>query len=70
MNRVDRLKHEEQFFHISNIDDGIFKSTIEYFSSIGAKWANLPLTTLMISSPWEVYAGQTLDYTTDTLPCV
>ena len=68
MNRVDRLKHEEQFFHISNIDDGIFKSTIEYFSSIGAKWANLPLTTLMISSPWEVYAGQTLDYTTDTLP--
>ena len=24
MNRVDRLKHEEQFFHISNIDDGIF----------------------------------------------
>lgn len=22
----------------------------------------------MISSPWEVYAGQTLDYTTDTLP--
>lgn len=66
--RVDRVKHEKQFYHISNIDDGIFKSTVEYFSLIGAKWANLPLTTLMISSPWEVYAGQTLDYTTDTLP--
>jgi len=66
--RVSRVKNEEQFSHIANIDDGILKATVEYFTSIWAKWANLPITTLMISSPWEVYAGQTLDYTTDTLP--
>ena len=51
-----------------NLDNGIFFATVEYFKGIWAKWTNLPLTTLMISSPWEVYAGQTLDYTTDTLP--
>lgn len=45
-----------------------FMSTVQYFNSINAQWFNLSLTTLMISSPWEVYAWQTLDYTTDTLP--
>lgn len=67
-NRVERVKKEEAFIHIANIDNAIFQSTVEYFSKIWAKWTNLPLTTLMISSPWEVYAGQNLDYTTDTLP--
>lgn len=66
--RVLRIKTEKMFFHLENIDDAIFKATVEYFSWVGAKWANLPLTTLMISSPWEVYAGQILDYTSDTLP--
>jgi len=67
-NRVERIQKEEAFIHIANIDNAIFQSTVEYFSRIWAKWTNVPLTTLMISSPWEVYAGQNLDYTTDTLP--
>ncbi|EKD66637.1 MAG: hypothetical protein ACD_49C00026G0012 [uncultured bacterium (gcode 4)] len=67
-NRVSRVKNEEMFFHIANIDDWIFNASVQYFMKIWAKWTNLPLTTLMISSPWEVYAGQKLDYTTDTLP--
>jgi aspartyl/asparaginyl-tRNA synthetase len=67
-NRVERVKKERVFIHIANIDNAIFQSTVEYFSKIWAKWTNLPLTTLMISSPWEVYAWQNLDYTTDTLP--
>ncbi|MDQ1344254.1 MAG: asparaginyl-tRNA synthetase [Patescibacteria group bacterium] len=67
-NRVARVVSEETFARLANIDDAIFQATVEYFSNIGSKWTNLPLTTLMISSPGEVYAGQTLDYTTDTLP--
>lgn len=67
-NRVSRVRLEDQFYHIANIDDWILKATVNYFSSIWSKRANLPLTTLMISSPWEVYAWQVLDYTTDTLP--
>ncbi|MGK2848538.1 MAG: amino acid--tRNA ligase-related protein [Minisyncoccota bacterium] len=58
----------EYFYHLHKIDNGIFFGAVEYFRSIGAEWCNLPLTTLMISSPGEVYAGKTLDYTTDTLP--
>ena len=67
-NRVERIKREKLFFHLNEIDNWIFFATIEYFKNIWANWANLPLTTLLISSPWEVYAWQTLDYTTDTLP--
>lgn len=67
-NRIDRVKKEKQFFHITKIDNSIFYATIDYFRNIWANWANIPLTTLMISSPWEVYAWQTLDHTTDTLP--
>ena len=67
-NRIDRVKKEKQFFHITKIDNSIFYATIDYFKNIWANWANIPLTTLMISSPWEVYAWKTLDYTTDTLP--
>lgn len=67
-NRVERVKNEKTFLHIANIDNWIFLSSVEYFSQLWAKWCNLPLTTRMISSPWEVYSGQNLDYTTDTLP--
>lgn len=62
------FQNQEYFYHLHKIDNGIFFAAVEYFRSIGAEWCNLPLTTLMISSPGEVYAGKTLDYTTDTLP--
>lgn len=68
VDRVHRLVNENHFLHLHNLDNSIFFATVEYFKKLWAKWANLPLTTLMISSPWEVYAWQTLDYTTDTLP--
>lgn len=67
-NRIERIKNEQYFFHLANIDNGIFHATVKYFFNIGAQRTNVPLTTRMISSPWEVYAGQTLNYTTDTLP--
>ena len=66
--RIDRIVNEPSFLHLHNLDNAIFYATTEYFKSIWAKWTNLPLTTLMISSPWEVYAWQKLDYTTDALP--
>lgn len=66
--RVDRVKSEKMFWHLANLDNAIFNATVDYFRWIGSLWTNLPLTTLMISSPWEVYAWQKLDYTTDTLP--
>lgn len=66
--RVERIATEEHFKHLHNIDRTLFASAVEYFYSIHADWCNLPLTTRMISSPGEVYAGQALDYTTDTLP--
>lgn len=66
--RVSRVKNEKMFLHIANIDNAVFQATVEYFIKLWAKWTNVPLTTLMISSPWEVYVWQKLDYTTDTLP--
>lgn len=62
------FENQEYFYHLHKIDNGIFFGAVDYFRSIGSEWCNLPLTTLMISSPGEVYAGKTLDYTTDTLP--
>lgn len=67
-NRVKDISENDHFFHLHNIDNGIFFSAVEYFKNIHADWCNLPLTTLMISSPGEIYAGKKLDYTTDTLP--
>ncbi len=67
-NRVQRIMKEEFFSAIQNLDNAVFFATIDYFRAINAKRVNLPMTTLMISSPWEVYAWRTLDYTTDTLP--
>lgn len=66
--RVYKLIKEKGFYHLHQIDNGIFFAAIDYFRNIGAEWCNLPLTTLMISSPGEIYAGQKLDYTTDALP--
>lgn len=60
--------NQEYFFHLHRIDNAVFFGAINYFQSIGAEWCNLPLTTLMISSPGEIYAGKTLDYTSDALP--
>lgn len=66
--RLDKVAYSEQFYHLHKIDNGIFFATVEYFKKIDAEWCNLPLTTLMISSPGEVHAGKLIDYTTDTLP--
>ena len=66
--RVAKIHQEEIYYHINCLDDGIFQSSTKFFISIGARWCNLPLTTRMISSPGEVYAWETLDYTTDALP--
>lgn len=63
-----KLQKDAHYKHLHNIDNSVFSASIEYFKSIGASWANLPLTTMMISSPGEVYAGKKLDYTTDALP--
>ena len=67
-NRLHDTVSDRRFYHMHRIDNGIFFGAVEYFKSIEADWCNLPLTTLMISSPGEVYAGKKLDYTTDTLP--
>lgn len=68
-NRLDDIfNHSEKYYHLHRIDQGLFSAAVSFFQGIGAEWCNLPLTTLMISSPGEVYAGKNLDYTTDTLP--
>lgn len=66
--RLSDVIMREEYYHLHKIDNAIFYATIDYFRSIGADWCNLPLTTKMISSPGEIYAGKVLDYTTDTLP--
>ena len=33
-NRIDRVKKEKQFFHITKIDNSIFYATIDYFKNI------------------------------------
>lgn len=65
---IDGLMHDEHLYHLHNIDNGIFNASVDYFRSIQAQWCNLPLTTKMISSPGEIYAGKKLNYTTDALP--
>lgn len=66
--RVYDLSRGKNWYHIHKIDSSVFNATVAYFKKIRAEWVNLPLTTKMISSPGEVYAGQVLNYTTDTLP--
>ncbi len=65
---LDQLVKNKHFYHLHNIDNSVFTASVDYFKSISATWCNLPLTTKMISSPGEVYAGKKLDYTTDALP--
>ena len=67
-NRVVSVHKDKKWYHLHKIDASIFTATTQFFLSAGAEWVNLPLTTMMISSPGEVYAGQKLNYTTDTLP--
>lgn len=62
------LTSDAHYTYLHNIDNAMFDASVDYFRKIGASWCNLPLTTKMISSPGEVYAGQKLDYTTDALP--
>lgn len=67
-NLVKNIHDQEKYYHLSCIDNAIFYASVDYFKTLWSHWCNLPLTTLMISSPWEVYAGKVLDYTTDALP--
>lgn len=62
------LSEDAHYRHLHRIDNAVFDASVDYFRKIGADWCNLPLTTKMISSPGEVYAGQKLNYTTDALP--
>ena len=66
--RFREVLSHPRFRALQTLDNIIFQSVASFFARRGAEWVNLPLTTLMISSPGEVYAGKTLDYTTDTLP--
>ena len=66
--RLQNTVNNDSYYHLHKIDNSIFFAAVEYFKKIGAEWCNLPLTTLMISSPGEVYAGEKLNYTTDALP--
>lgn len=65
---IDNLASDPHFYHLHRVDSAVFNAAVDYFRSIQAEWCNLPLTTKMISSPGEVYAGKKLDYTTDALP--
>lgn len=65
---LDKLSADDHFYHLHRLDNAMFNAAVDYFRSIDADWCNLPLTTKMISSPGEVYAGNKLDYTTDALP--
>lgn len=59
----------ERLRHLARIDGQIFVSAVDHLANtLGALWANVPLTTKMVSSPGAVYKGQPLHYTTDTLP--
>ncbi|MES2314444.1 MAG: amino acid--tRNA ligase-related protein [Patescibacteria group bacterium] len=66
--RMDEIVSSKHYFHLHKIDTAIFYAVTEYFKKHQTEWCNLPLTTMMISSPGEIYAGKTLDYTTDALP--
>jgi len=65
---VRGFKNNPQYLHLHNIDNAVHQAATSYFYGMGAEWCNLPLTTKMISSPGEVYAGKQLDYTSDALP--
>lgn len=66
--RLESLVRDKSYVHLHRIDNAIFNAAVDYFRSMKAEWCNLPLTTRMISSPGEIYAGRKLNYTTDALP--
>lgn len=66
--RVESLKNNDMWFHLSKINHSINKSSNDFFDKQGALFVNLPLTTRMISSPGAVYGKYRLNYTTDTCP--
>ncbi len=66
--RCKHLKQEEMWSHIARINHHIYKAANQYFDEVGALFTPLPLTTRMISSPGAVYAGNAIDYTSDTCP--
>ncbi len=66
--RLAQIVNDERFRYIQIIDNLVFNSAVKYFENLNAEWCNLPLTTLMISSPGEMYRGKKLNYTTDSLP--
>ncbi len=66
--RIEKLFNDKAFYHLHKIDNTIFNATVDFFRNMKAEWVNLPITTMMISSPGEVYAGETLDYTVDSPP--
>ncbi|MBN8549452.1 MAG: asparagine--tRNA ligase [Deltaproteobacteria bacterium] len=65
---VTRLGADESLRHLHTIDALIFREAVSYFHAVGADWCSLPVTTRMISSPGEVYRGERLNYTTDSVP--
>ncbi len=66
--RVKSFESNKYWTAISKINHRINISINEYFSSLGALFTLLPLTTRMISSPGAVYGKEAINYTTDTCP--
>ncbi|MFP4402202.1 MAG: amino acid--tRNA ligase-related protein [Candidatus Nanoarchaeia archaeon] len=66
--RVNMFNDFSYWTNISKINDRIFQSVVEYFSSLNAQFTILPMTTRMISSPGAVYGKEAISYTTDTSP--
>jgi aspartyl/asparaginyl-tRNA synthetase len=67
-NRITDLHDDEMWSHLAAINNYVYEATVEYFSSRGAIYTLLPLTTRMISSPGAVFGSEALDYTEDTSP--
>ncbi len=66
--RISEIINADHFRYLQIIDSLVFTAVAKYFEKLEAQWCNLPLTTLMISSPGEMYRGKKLNYTTDSLP--
>lgn len=68
-NRVNQFIEQKEYWKaIIIINNTIYKKSVEYFESLGAKFILLPLTTRMISSPGAVYGKKKINYTQDTVP--
>lgn len=49
--RVSNFDEQDRWSHITEINDGIHSATVDYFESLGAKFALLPITTRLSSPP-------------------